>query len=64
MAIIKLADGASLIRPTALHARFDEEGLVKLTMEWLLRHRQTKGTETDKWIPNGGWKPVLSQCLF
>ncbi|WP_394809363.1 hypothetical protein, partial [Nitrosomonas sp.] len=31
-----------------LHARFDEEGLVKLTMEWLLRHRQTKGAETDK----------------
>jgi len=30
------------------HARFDEEGLVKLTMEWLLRHRQTKGAETDK----------------
>ncbi|WP_430233824.1 hypothetical protein, partial [Nitrosomonas communis] len=29
-------------------ARFDEEGLVKLTMEWLLRHRQTKGAETDK----------------
>lgn len=28
--------------------RFDEEGLVKLTMEWLLRHRQTKGAETDK----------------
>ena len=31
----------------------DEEGLVKSTMEWLLRHRQTKGAETDKWIPNG-----------
>jgi len=30
------------------HVRFDEEGLVKLTMEWLLRHRQTKGAETDK----------------
>ncbi len=30
------------------HARFDEEGLVKLTMEWLLRHRQTKGAGTDK----------------
>jgi len=29
-------------------ARFDEEGLVKLTMEWLLRHRQTKGAGTDK----------------
>lgn len=24
------------------HARFDEKELVKLTMEWLLRHHQTK----------------------
>ncbi len=31
-----------------LYARFDEEGLVKLSMEWILRHRQTKGTETDR----------------
>lgn len=40
----------SIGKPCALitHARFDEEGLVKLTMEWLLRHRQTKGAETDK----------------
>jgi hypothetical protein len=39
----------SIRKPCALitHARFDEEGLVKF-MEWLLRHRQTKGAETDK----------------
>ena len=42
-----------------LHARFDEEGLVKLTMEWLLRHRQTKGAETDRRFLNGERKPVL-----
>ena len=30
------------------YARFDEGGLVKLSMKWLLRHRQTKGTETDR----------------
>ncbi len=30
------------------HVRFDEEGLVRLTMEWLLRHRQTKEAETDR----------------
>ena len=30
------------------HVRFDEEGLVRLTMEWLMRHRQTKGAETDR----------------
>ena len=30
------------------HARFDEGGLVKSSMEWLLRHRQTKGAETDR----------------
>ena len=23
-------------------------------MEWLLRHRQTKGAEIDRRIPNGG----------
>ena len=32
----------------APHVRFDEEGLVRSTMEWLLRHRQTKGAETDR----------------
>jgi hypothetical protein len=32
----------------APHARFDEEGLVRLTMEWLLRHRHTKEAETDR----------------
>ena len=34
----------------APHARFDEEGLVRSTMEWLLRHRQTKEAETDRLI--------------
>ena len=36
-------------KPCALiaHARFDEGGQVMLTMAWLLRHRQTKGAETD-----------------
>jgi len=42
----------SIGKPCAgkLHARFDEEGLVRLPMEWLLRHRQTKGAETDKQV--------------
>ena len=37
-------------KPYALvaHVRFDEEGLVRSAMEWLLRHRQTKGAETDR----------------
>ena len=30
------------------YARFDEGGLVTLSMEWLLRHRRTKGAETDR----------------
>ena len=30
------------------YARFDEGGLVKLSMKWLLKHRQTKGAETDR----------------
>ncbi|OGW46420.1 MAG: hypothetical protein A2X57_03395 [Nitrospirae bacterium GWD2_57_8] len=30
------------------HARFDEGGLAKAAMVWLFRHRQTKGTGTDK----------------
>ena len=30
------------------HARFDEGGLAKAAMVWLLRHRQTKGTGTDR----------------
>ncbi len=34
------------------YARFDEGGLVKAPMDWLLRHRQTKGAETDRLIPN------------
>jgi len=31
-----------------LQARFDEGGQVKLAMAKLLRHRQTKGAETDR----------------
>jgi hypothetical protein len=27
------------------HARFDEGGLVKAAMAWLMRHRQMKGVE-------------------
>jgi len=30
------------------HARFDEGGLAKDSMARLLRHRQTKGAETDR----------------
>jgi len=33
------------------HARFDEGGLAKDSMDWLLRHRQTKGAGTDRPIP-------------
>jgi hypothetical protein len=43
----------------ALHARFDEGGLVRSTKEWLLRHRQTKGAETDRRIPNDDWASSL-----
>ena len=32
----------------ALHARFDEGGQAMWTMAWLLMHRQTKGTVTDR----------------
>jgi len=30
------------------YARFDEGGLVMVSMDWLLRHRQTKEAETDR----------------
>jgi len=30
----------------APHARFDEEGLMKSAMDWLLRHRQMKRAES------------------
>ena len=33
------------------YVRFDEGGLAKDSMDWLLRHRQTKGAETDRPIP-------------
>ena len=36
------------------HARFDEGGLAKAVMVRLFRHRQTKGTGTDK--PNLKWQ--------
>jgi len=35
------------------YARFDEGGLVMVSMGWLLRHRRTKGAGTDRLIPNG-----------
>jgi len=42
------------------YARFDEGGLVMVSMDWLLRHRQTKGAETDRLIPNDvGACPLL-----
>lgn len=46
-----------------LHARFDEGGLVKAARVLLVRHRHTKGTETDR----PGLKqqePVLYSTLF
>jgi len=46
------------------HARFDEEELVKLTMEWLLRHHQTKGAENRYVVPNGNRKPVHYSTLL
>jgi len=30
------------------YARFDEGGLVMESMDWLLRHRLTKGAATDR----------------
>ena len=36
-----------------LYARFDEGGLAKGSMDWLLRHCQTKGAETDRSITKG-----------
>jgi len=42
------------------YVRFDEGGLVKDSMDWLLRHRQTKGAETDRPIPTDtGACPLL-----
>jgi len=34
------------------YARFDEGGLVMVSMDWLLRHRRTKVAETDRPTPN------------
>jgi len=42
------------------YARFDEGGLVMASMDWLLRHRQTKGAATDRSISNdAGACPLL-----
>ena len=42
------------------YVRFDEGGLAKDSMDWLLRHRQTKGAETDRPIPTeSGGCPLL-----
>ena len=42
------------------YVRFDEGGLAKESMDWLLRHRQTKGAETDRPIPTeSGGCPLL-----
>ena len=42
------------------YARFDEGGLVMVSMDWLLRHRRTKVAETDRPIPNNaGACPLL-----
>ena len=47
------------------YARFDEGGLVMVSMDWLLRHRRTKGAETDRLIPKGaGANPLLYPELF
>ena len=40
------------------YARFDEGGQVNVTMIGLLRHRQTKGTATDRFDLRYG-KPVF-----
>jgi hypothetical protein len=46
------------------YARFDEGGLVRVSMGWLLRHRRTKVAETDRSIPNdAGACPLLYPCL-
>jgi len=48
------------------HARFDEGGLAKDSMDWLLRHRQTKGTlplfpQKSKKIPLRTYPSVFVQ---
>ncbi len=42
-------------------ARFDEGGLV---MDWLLRHRRTKGAGTDRSIPGGAGSSSLLDPIF
>jgi len=46
------------------YVRFDEGGLAKDSMDWLLRHRQTKGAETDRPIPteSGGCPLLYPYC--
>jgi len=47
------------------YVRFDEGGLAKNSMDWLLRHRQTKGAETDRPIPTEtGACPLLYLFLL
>jgi len=42
------------------YARFDEGGLVMESMDWLLRHRLTKGAATDRPISkDAGACPLL-----
>jgi len=44
------------------YARFDEGGLVMESMDWLLRHRLTKGAATDRPIAkDAGACPLLYQ---
>jgi hypothetical protein len=46
------------------YARFDEGGLVMVSMDWLLRHRRTKVAATDRLIPNAaGACPLLYPYL-
>ncbi len=46
------------------YARFDEGGLVRVSMDRLVRHRQTKGAETDRSIPNDAGACPLLYPLF
>ena len=46
------------------YVRFDEGGLAKDSMDWLLRHRQTKGAETDRPIPTETGACPLLYPLF
>lgn len=46
------------------YVKFDEGGLAKDSMDWLLRHRKKKGAETDRSIPTDyGSCPLLNTIL-